>query len=188
MQIRRKEPFSGTISIVLIFGALMLPAGCAQQVESRAGGQKVEFVEVASGQQAGFVTSSDKPGYLLVADAGTWQKIARSVGLDSVPAIDFSSERVLVLALEQKRTGGYAVALESLELQQDVGTLTVVVRIDEPGPDMNVIQMLSRPFAVYRLKLPSGESAGQKPIKLSLRFLAAQKDKQKLEFAPLALK
>ncbi len=184
--ISRKPHMVGGLAMLL---CAFFWVGCAQSVESRQAGQKIEFAELISGPQASFFASTNEPGYLLVADAKQWQAIAKSAGLDSVPDVDFSSERVLVLALGQKRTGGYGVRLKTVDMDTAKKMINAVVQIIEPEPGAMVTQMLSRPFVAYRLKMPQDSLPGEKAVALSLRFWRADgKEKQKLNLSPLALK
>ncbi|HTN33290.1 MAG TPA: protease complex subunit PrcB family protein [Marinobacter sp.] len=70
----------------------------------------------------------------------------RSLPLDPIKMIDFSQEHVVLVALGQKRTGGFSVTLVGSKIVDQQLELTVLVLGPEPGS--LVTQVLTTPCAV----------------------------------------
>lgn len=73
---------------------------------------------------------------------------------EAVPEVDFDRERVLLVAMGQKPSTGYAVGLASTELDVAGVTATVRVHWGEPEPGRLLAQVLTCPAAL--LVLPKG--------------------------------
>ncbi len=70
----------------------------------------------------------------------------RSLPLDPIKMIDFSQEHVVLVALGQKRTGGFSVTLVGSKIVDQQLELTVLVL--GPEPESLVTQVLTTPCAV----------------------------------------
>ncbi|MGM0766888.1 MAG: protease complex subunit PrcB family protein [Pseudomonadota bacterium] len=70
----------------------------------------------------------------------------RNLPLDSLKAVDFEREHLVLVSLGQKPTGGYGVTLEDSAIRE--GTLEVRVNVRQPAADAMVAQVLTTPCAV----------------------------------------
>lgn len=66
------------------------------------------------------------------------------------PAVDFSAEDVLAVAMGTEPTGGYSISITAVELAPS-GAATVHVQSTTPGPNKIVNQMVTTPFHVVKL-------------------------------------
>ena len=69
------------------------------------------------------------------------------------PAIDFSKEAVVVLALGQRNTGGYAIRAAGVTYAQ--GSLEVVVLTSSPGLGCVVTTSFTSPVELLRVGVPA---------------------------------
>ena len=72
-------------------------------------------------------------------------------GLDTIPAIDFDTQQVLVLAMGWRPTGGYMIEAGDVATSSD--TLYAVVRELSPGVGCITTQALTRPVAMVAVPL-----------------------------------
>lgn len=70
----------------------------------------------------------------------------------AMPNIDFSREVVVVVALGQRSSGGFAI---ETNVTQGNGRVEVAVHHYAPGPYCIVTQLLTAPFVVLRMPKPS---------------------------------
>lgn len=70
----------------------------------------------------------------------------RNLPLDSLKAVDFEREHLLLVSLGQKTTGGYGITLEESVIRD--GVLEVRVSVRQPAADAMVTQVLTTPCAV----------------------------------------
>lgn len=70
----------------------------------------------------------------------------RNLPLDSLTAVDFEREHLLLVSLGQKTTGGYGITLEDSVIRD--GVLEVRVSVRQPAADAMVAQVLTTPCAV----------------------------------------
>ena len=105
----------------------------------------------------GYYGAYAQQGALVIRDASTWAEVLPKLDLRSpgggigapVPAIDFSKEMVIVVALGQRPSGGFSV-----RVQQILGTsseLVVKAAEERPGPTCAVTLAITRPLAVVAL-------------------------------------
>ncbi|WP_455211795.1 protease complex subunit PrcB family protein [Kaarinaea lacus] len=71
------------------------------------------------------------------------------------PSVDMSTHGVLLVAMGQKNTGGYAVDLADKEAVIDAGVLKLSAQWREPKPGMMLTQALTSPCLL--LKIPKAE-------------------------------
>ena len=96
---------------------------------------------------------------LIVSDGATWAGIWDQMQAPvspppQLPAIDFDQEMVLVTALGERTTGGYAITIDSLSTGR--GILVVYLSKRSPGSRCVVTQALSQPVDVVRAPRQSG--------------------------------
>lgn len=73
---------------------------------------------------------------------------------ESPPAVDFDSSLVVFVALGQRPTGGYSVAVASVR-RSDGGVIVRYVE-REPGPGCMTTQALTAPYQVVKLPVVGG--------------------------------
>ena len=108
-------------------------------------------------------------GYQIIADAQSWSRYGAQAFADSVPSIRFDDEFVLCVYQGEKPTGGYEITIRTLEI--DAATLRVQLELHEPEPGAMLIQVVTNPYAIYRVQLPEAARAKTKPLDLELQFV-----------------
>jgi hypothetical protein len=115
------------------------------------------------GDPYSFASSSglDKPARIVVRDDVTWRALWSQIYLGSapvppLPAIDFSREMIVVVALGSRSTGGYGILLEDASADAKDGT-AIAVRSMSPGPGCGVTLAFTQPVDIARLPLRQGE-------------------------------
>lgn len=88
----------------------------------------------------------------LIADADAWSRAwselhARMTPVPDAPELDFAEHHVVLLAMGSRPTGGYAIDVASMTVED--GRLVVAVREIEPGAGCITTQAVTQPaFAV----------------------------------------
>ena len=128
--------------------------GCAGILSAESGAVPVEPV-YANGQCGGL----DQPEAVWIADAEDWRRWygqATRLRMESPPppAMDFSREGVLLIAMGQQSTGGYGLSLTGEPATVRDGVLTVRVEWREPLPGYAQAQVMTNPCLLA--KLPDG--------------------------------
>src|SRR4051812_8691506 len=98
-------------------------------------GSAILFAEDASSGRfkviaKGALSGIQEPKQLLITNATQWAEIwqkhsVRNEPKPPLPEIDFSKQSVLFVALGQKRTGGYAVAITDLQKKGEKTEVTL---------------------------------------------------------------
>jgi hypothetical protein len=93
--------------------ALMVLAGCAQPGGNAAGDATVPITTLASQGQCGEL---NRPTVRWIANSGEWRELYARMNSQWMnppppPAVDFSHEGVLLIAMGQRSTAGYGLAL-----------------------------------------------------------------------------
>jgi hypothetical protein len=96
---------------------------------------------------------------LVIRDADQWSRAwARiTVGLSPrqpTPSVDFAREMIVLVAMGQRLTGGYAIAVEGV--YDAGGRLYVEVRELSPGGSCGTTQALTQPIDVVRVPRRDG--------------------------------
>lgn len=86
---------------------------------------------------------------------GQLRKSYMSNQAEQPPAVDFTQNGVLLVAMGQKTTGGYTVDLAASEARISGGVLTIQVQWRAPDPGMMVTQALTSPCML--LKVPKAQ-------------------------------
>ena len=105
------------------------------------------------GYYSGFTTAARA----VVSDAGTWAATwDRFLGSlepkPPVPSVDFGADRVLVVAMGLRFTGGFDIGIDSVVGCQ-AGT-TVYLTARSPGPSCFTTQALTQPAQLVRVRRP----------------------------------
>jgi len=91
---------------------------------------------------------------LVIRDASAWQAVwTEIVGARTPPppppAVDFDRDMIILAAMEQRGTGGYAIRIDEISVED--GRLNVVVKETAPGPGCPTIQALTAPVTAVRV-------------------------------------
>jgi hypothetical protein len=102
---------------------------------------------IAKGAFSGIRT----PFNTLVTNDVQWTEVwgkhsANEKQVEAVPKIDFNKESVILVAMGEKRTGGYAIEVFAVEDSAD--SYVVRVRTKAPRPGGFQLQALSAPFHI----------------------------------------
>lgn len=90
-----------------------------------------------------------------------WRRMTAGQSPSSLPPVDFGSEMVLVAAMGQRSSGGYAVTIERVESTAD--GLTAYVTHQSPGPRCGAIAAVTAPVDVARIP------RSDRPVRWSVR-------------------
>lgn len=103
----------------------------------------------------------DQPGRIVVRDPSSWQAIWAQIyrgysPMPSAPAVDFSREMIVVVALGSRSSGGYSILVDGANEARNAG-LVVTVRSISPGPKCGVTAALTQPVDIARVPRREGE-------------------------------
>jgi hypothetical protein len=96
-------------------------------------------------QWSGAVGGPDQARRLVIRTADAWQAWWSDRGKPAPRALG-SDEMAVVVALGERRTGGYSVSF--LSVREDHEQLAVRYKVKTPQPEAVVMQMITRPWAV----------------------------------------
>jgi PrcB C-terminal len=144
-------------SLVLVTTSI----ACAAPSITGAPGASVPIVRLRADPYAfTFVSGLDKPAQLVVRDAVTWQAIWSQINspysaLLPLPAVDFSREMIVVVALGSRSTGGYNILITGASEAAGGGTV-FTINSDSPGSQCATTQAFTQPVDIARVPLRSG--------------------------------
>ena len=103
----------------------------------------------------------DQPGRIVVRDHSSWQALWAQIyrgyaPVPPVPAVDFSRDMLVVVALGLRSSGGYSILVDTANEARDSG-LVVTVRSISPGPKCGVTAALTQPVDIARVPRRDGE-------------------------------
>jgi len=128
--------------VVLTFVVLGF-SGCSNDSSAQNIPPEAQFVPI----QAGTITSTNvgrsKLAKVLINQDDFADEFTAYFGA-AAPVLDFNNGKVLLVDMGSRPTGGYSIALVSV----DVGTIAVVANVDlvRPGPNCAVTQAFTHPF------------------------------------------
>jgi len=98
-----------------------------------------------------------EPMVLLVTDPGEWEAVWRRhtavmARPRPAPAVDFGQEAVVVVALGERRSGGYSIAVTGVRLKGD--QLVVRVRRQSPPPGAVTTMAFTQPYHMVAIPRP----------------------------------
>lgn len=100
------------------------------------------------------------PGLVYLESADDVERLSRlptaNLPLDSLKAVDFEREHLILVGLGQKPTGGFGVTLEGSVIHDSI--LEVDVALRQPAADAMVTQVLTTPCAVIAVTPDDWES------------------------------
>lgn len=105
----------------------------------------------------GFSSGMRERRFIVIKGQKEWESLWRehkSAGSPrkEVPAIDFKQEMLIGVFSGEKRTGGYRIEITKIEEDLAKNQLNVHFRETGPPPDSMVVQMLTRPYHIVKLK------------------------------------
>lgn len=92
--------------------------------------------------------------------AAAWKTVHAGIPGNPAPAVDFAQNMVVVLALGQKRTGGYAIRFDSITHASDGAVVHYTVT--SPGPGCMTTQMITSPVEAVSVPRVDGTVQFQK--------------------------
>jgi hypothetical protein len=148
-----------TRSLTLLFSVLLASAavGCeagTAAVEVPEGAVQLATQDVSQEVAQYLYTGIRDRRRLFIDDAASWTALWAEVTAPyqpppPLPAIDFNTESVIVAAMGQRHSGGYAIAIESVH--EADGKVYVTVREQSPGSACVVTGALTAPVAAVRI-------------------------------------
>lgn len=146
---------------VVSVAVVTLSAACAASDVTQPLGPSVPMIRLRSEPYSfAFYSGLDKPARLVVRDAATWQALwsqiyLRQSPVPPLPAIDFSRDMIVVVALGSHSTGGYGILLEGAS-EAGTGGIAVTVRSVSPGSNCVVTEAFTQPVDIALLPLRDG--------------------------------
>ena len=139
--------------------AVMLGLGACSDSTSSPGkpGANIPVVRLRSEPYPfAFYSGLDKPDRIVIRDPVTWQMVWKKVWFgDSevppLPAVDFSSEMILVAALGARSTGGYGILIDGAN-EVGIGGVNVTIRSTSPLNCL-VTEAFTQPVDIARLPI-----------------------------------
>lgn len=127
--------------------ALMMVAGCAQLGVKAEGAATVPIATLASQDQCG---EQSRPAVRWINDTSEWRDLYARINSQWMnppppPAVDFPREGVLLIAMGQRSSAGYGLALADDTASVRDGVLTVRVDWREPLPGYRRAQVMTSP-------------------------------------------
>jgi hypothetical protein len=150
-------------SVILVFTAVT--AACAHPEATRPPeipGEPVPVVRLrAEPYSFAFNSGLDQPGRIVVRDQSSWQTLwaqiySRHSPVPPVPAIDFSQEMLVVVALGSRSSGGYSILVDGANEARNDG-LFVTVRSTSPGRSCGTTAALTQPVDIARVPRREGD-------------------------------
>ncbi len=134
--------------------AAAIPLSPFPPAGAQTGDSSLQLAVVAAEGYSGFA----EPLRQVVRDTVEWRRVWGRIyaGVDPappLPSIDFAHEIVLVVALGERRSGGYGIAVDEVRLAGD--RLRVQVRLDCPSPGVMTTMALTQPVQAVRLVVPA---------------------------------
>ncbi len=132
---------------IALLATLALAAGCTTNGAVATAGSGVEYRVVT---QSGYATT-ERADAVIAADETTFRNTwAQSLGNEAPPAINFATETAVFLFGGTRPTGGYAVEVRGVTLEN--GTLIIDGGVTEPPPGSGTTQAITYPTAVLAVK------------------------------------
>lgn len=107
----------------------------------------------------GAFSAIQEPTTLVVSNqvqwAELWTRHSKAIPTPPVPKIDFDKESVIFVSLGRKNSGGYSIAVDSIEQQE--GGLVVHVSTKSPPRGSMSIQALTAPFDIVAVPKLQGK-------------------------------
>ena len=133
--------------------ALMVMAGCAPPGSPVAGDAALPITALANQNQCGAL---DQPAVRWISDSGAWRALYAQINRQRMnppppPPVDFPRAGVLLIAMGQRSTAGYGLALADEVATVRGVMLTVRVSWREPLPGARRAQVMTNPCLLATL-------------------------------------
>jgi hypothetical protein len=131
---------------------MVLP-GCAQPSDPAAGDATLPIAALSNQGQCG---GQNRPAVRWIASSGEWRDLYARVNSQWMnppppPPVDFSREGVLLIAMGQRSTAGFGLALADDTATVRDGVLTVRVNWRESLPGYRQAQVMTHPCLLAKL-------------------------------------
>ena len=149
-------------SVAVVFTAVT--AACAHPEATPSPGTPGDPVPIvrlrAEPYSFAFYSGLENPDRIVVRDQALWQAVwaqiySRQSRVAPVPAIDFSQEMLVVVALGTRSSGGYGILVNGASEGQSAG-LVVTVRSISPGRSCGRTAALTQPIDIARVPRREG--------------------------------
>jgi hypothetical protein len=95
------------------------------------------------------------PAYRIFDAPAAWESYCqKSLGQTPSTQVDFASEIIIGVYAGEKPTGGYGIAITAMELRG--GVVQIMLEETQPPAGAMLIQVITNPYALYRVTLPPG--------------------------------
>lgn len=130
---------------LLVLSCGFIVAGCTKEQAMTATGAPLAR-QVLQSAHCGLTA----PGQVVIDNPEKLERLemlpAMTLSLETLKAINYEREQVVLASIGQKPTGGFGVTLDGSEIIDDVLYLTI--RVTEPAPGAMVTQALTTPCVV----------------------------------------
>lgn len=101
-----------------------------------------------------------QPARVVIRDASTWETfwgnmVANQTPRPPTPVVDFRRSIVLYAAMGQRNSGGYAISIDSVLVDQ--GSLRAIVRSVSPGRGCVTVQVINAPAVAVAVDRVDGQ-------------------------------
>ena len=153
-----------TVTIGAAFFALAGIHGCAtasdDPVPSLVGGKVISSSEPFTRLTSAITSGFTEPAELVVRDpaalATAWRTLHNGVPGNPAPTVDFAQKMVVLVALGQRNTGGYAIRFDSMTVEGGIPVMRYTVT--SPGASCMTTQMVTSPVDVVVVRRVDGQA------------------------------
>lgn len=113
----------------------------------------VDFTILKSGMHSGYPVEGNVEKVISTQEQfkTEWNKIfSHSTNNPELPAIDFETEKVILIMLDHKPTGGYAI--NGIEVNKSGDKVVVSYHEVQPGDRCGTIQAITRPYKLISIQ------------------------------------
>ena len=127
--------------------------GLALSVSEAGNGTRIPFVSVDKGSRSGVRERK----FVVIKTSQEWEALWRAHRSGTspgkpVPAFNDQSEMILAVFAGEKKTGGYGIEILRIEEDGAARSLNAFVRETSPPPSAIVIQALTQPYHIVKLR------------------------------------
>ena len=138
--------------VALLLCLVWILAGSPLNAYGTGGGQ-VPFATVDKGSRSGVRERK----FVVIKTSQEWEALWRAHRSGTspdkpAPALDIQSEMILAVFAGEKKTGGYGIEILRIEEDGAARSLNAFVRETSPAPSAIVIQMLTQPYHIVKLR------------------------------------
>jgi len=138
------------LTFFIILFLLLANLGCQKNADNSINAPtKLNYDIVTAGQNSGLTIKED---YIIKNNQeweAVWQKIvANQLEPSAAPAVDFNQETVIVIALGEKKTGGYSVKINNITETEN--QINIAYSINAPGSNPT-LQAFTQPYIAIKI-------------------------------------